>query len=184
MKRPIFGFVLAAVVLFPGCELLTKTDGQQVADQAQQSIAAAETELAAVKAQVEAIDDSALKAKWLKILAQVEAKTGDAQEALDRFSVALAAAPDDEAAILEAGWVAVSPFIPAPYSVAVGSILGLLIGLWRARQNRQTARTVISSAAKFTAIPPSDAVAIRMAQGSAGNRMVDEAQGKKTPLPF
>ena len=84
----------------------------------------------------------------------------------------------------------VSPFIPVPF---VGEILaglsGLTLGLVRAAANRRAARAIalgieVAKDANGTVDLNSKAKVVSTAMGAAGNRIVDEAQGKKAALPF
>ena len=84
----------------------------------------------------------------------------------------------------------VSPYIPVPF---VGEILaglsGLTLGLVRAAANRRAARAValgVEAAKDTNGVPDlkGKASLVSATMGASGNRIVDEAQGKKAALPF
>ena len=78
----------------------------------------------------------------------------------------------------------ISSFLPPPWNTLVGGIAGLSLGLYRAYQKDKTGKKVIASVAPFVKIPDDKKAEVRAAQGAAGNRMVDVAQGTKSGFPF
>lgn len=81
---------------------------------------------------------------------------------------------------------AVAPLLPAPWGAIAGAVGGLVIGLLRAWRNKKAAIAVIQSVQPIVtkALTPAVSETLSAKQGSAGQALVDAAQGKGTVLPF
>ncbi len=115
---------------------------------------------------------------------------GPAQATLERYKAELADATDS-LDVADASVKAVAPMLPPPFNLLLTGVGGLVIGLIRAAQNRKAGRNIAASAEPFIVngftadgIGESVKADMRKAQGSTGNRIVDEAQGKKFAMPF
>ena len=78
----------------------------------------------------------------------------------------------------------VAPLLPPPWGAILAATGGLVIGLIRAGYNRAQARKIAASLDGKLTLTEADKLAVRAAQGTGAGRIVDEAQGKKTALPF
>lgn len=110
------------------------------------------------------------------------------KEAIAGLQQRLATA-EDEIDVVEATAKTVTPFLPPPWNAVAYAGIGLGVGLWRAAKNLKTGRKVAESVnpvmADALAKDPKLAAAVRIAQGTDGKRLVDEAQGKtRLKLPF
>lgn len=110
----------------------------------------------------------------LKIEGAAQAMDERLESATDGFDVA------------EATVESVAPLLPAPWGAILLASGTLAIGLIRAGYNRTQARKIVRSIDGFGKLTLTDAekVEVRLAQGAGAGRIVDEAQGKKTALPF
>jgi len=84
--------------------------------------------------------------------------------------------------VVEAGAEVAKDVIPPPYGAAIGGIVGLAVGLFRAWRNKETAKQVIRSVDGVVKPTDMEAKVIRERQGASGNALVDAAQGKKAGL--
>ena len=109
-------------------------------------------------------------------------------------SAIAAAEADSELASAQAAKEAVdvvAPFIPGPWSGVLTGLAGLALGLLRARANRKAAvgmaqaiETNKDDAGVLNLTDKITANRVSSAMGASGKRIVDEAQGKVSSLPF
>jgi len=108
------------------------------------------------------------------------------QEVLNTFHENTANA-DSTLDVIDAGAAAAAPMF-GPYGVMAGLAITTITGFARAWQNRKAGRAIARSVDPLvdSAIrtEPSMIAALRKDQGSTGNRIVDEAQGKAFKMPF
>lgn len=119
--------------------------------------------------------------EWLELanksLLSLQARLASAENSVDVVEAAL-----------QTGLEAARPFIPPPWGLVIGTTGGMALAIWRAIQNRNTAKNIARSVGpaveeKLKA-SPEEATRISSIQGTAGKRLVDEVQGKKFSLPF
>ena len=97
----------------------------------------------------------------------------------------IAAATDDLGAIEAAGQT-ITTFLPPPWGTVASVGLGLVIGLIRSNRLKTTAKRVIATIDPHVSIPDGpEKNKVVSEQGYAGNKLVDQAQGKVADwLPF
>jgi len=115
-----------------------------------------------------------------------------ANESLSRLNAKLADA-DDALDLLEAGVEAAEPAIPVPWGSLVGFGSGLVFGLIRAWRTKTAAKNVVTSVqpAVDMYLDPDERPergerrkTLVGGQTEAARRLVNEARGKKSGLPF
>lgn len=112
---------------------------------------------------------SAFLVKLEEATLQMEQRLEGAEDALD---------------VAEAAVESAAPLIPAPWGAIFAASGGLLIGLLRAGYNRAQAVKIARSVDGKVDLSDASKAEIRAIQGAGGGRIVDEAQGKATRLPF
>lgn len=142
----------------------------------------------ALDAVIEALPDGPDKDKALAIREQVATALDKVQAFLDKAAPAITAmneqvqAAGDSLTAIEAVGKTAAGFAPAPWNMVASGLIGLAIGLVRAWRNKKTAKAVIASVQPLVdaAIEAKPEVAkdLTIAQGVAGKKLVDAAQGR------
>lgn len=166
---------------------------QKDVDAAQAVLDQAQPAIDAYRAEVEAMPDGDEKEAAEQILAAMEATLVKPREVVAKGSAVLAEINTRLAGLQDGDLVDVAEIgidvgastLPPPWGALVGLGGGLAIGLFRAYQNRQTARNIAKSVDHIIkGVEPSESTAIAARQTLAAERVVDEAQGKAVRLPF
>ena len=190
----ILGLFVLLISVVAGCSLLEVEETVGVAEKEVSSISIqleqAEFDLIEINKEVEALPEGPEKEKALEMqrtllsyVVVVNEKLKIAEESLVKLKEDMANAPDDIGKIGAIGEAA-KPFIPVPYQPLFGAVLGLTVGLVRAAYNKWNGKKVIRSVNNLVQPEGSQIDIIRAEQGYFGNRLVDEAQGKRFSLPF
>lgn len=152
-------------------------------------VATAKADLAEMEAAITAMPEGREKEVATEVAAKVsegiaasEKWLGKATQATTALELALADAQDGFD-VAEAVLNTARDIAPPPWGYLASSLGGLVLGLIRAAYNRSVARKVIRSVDTLVQPDGNRSAIISAAQGAAGKRMVDEAQGKRFALP-
>lgn len=211
MRRlTILAVLSLSLVALPGCTLrgdLTPEQIQQIqqqidavgvqVDAAHAALAEARSHRAALEAALADLPEGERRDKTLAAIAKADARLGDLDAWLAQAQAARAtlqthlASSGDVLDVIAAGGTAATPLIPQPWGAIVGAVVGLGVGVVRAWSNKRTAVRVVQAveAAKDVAggVVDFSAPDIRRklrSMGPAGAKLVDEAQGRASGLPF
>ena len=163
---------------------------EQAVDVTKQQIAVLEAQSAELDKQIAAMPAGPKRDEAVELKADVDRWIVGSEEYLAKARAFLAElrvkieAAENDLDVAEVALETTAQYLPPPWGGFLMMGSGLVLGLLRAWRNKRTAMKAIAAVDAYVIVPDANVAEVRAAAGRAGNRLVDEAQGKTTGLPF
>jgi len=164
---------------------------QQAAEQVQGGLAFAIEQKAAIDKLLPTLPAGSTRDKVIAVSKKLDAYINTSQDWLAKARQSMnilqaqLATATDTLDVVEGGVQAAAPLIPPPWGAVLAGVAGLVVGLIRAASTKKTAvKTLAAINPHIGPMTDADRAAVSAAQGAAGKKLVDEAQGKVSSLPI